>query len=808
MKIGKVPALRQVPGLDWLTLLMLALLLFSITFSVERSDWVEGMPSLSITALIALGVGYILTRLRLPPPLRHSLALLLSLPVALWQIRTMLLSSGWWERIKEIISRVRFWIDAAQSGGISSDPLTFVLSLLILSWALAYFSLWLLTKKRQGFWIPLPSGMGILLNLYYAPRTLAPLFILFLVASLLLVTRLNLVHQEELWRKSHIYYAKGVKYSHHLTVFGLCLALVFLSWQLPWSAWSGGSQLWPKLGPWKGIAHGFERLFPMLASEKTAPQYTFGSALPFRGQISLSGEVVFRVFADRRGYWRGNTYEVYTPQGWQSAPRVYELRETDVPRAPGSQDKLRKEVIQTVELVKNSDVFFYTGQPTSLDLPAKVEKLRHPSYIIERENPASDRKLPPELSAWAAQWRRAGQTTGTSLEQPPLPPQYKAVRTERRGSRIVGIQVELTGGEAAGVSALRSPQPLLSGQRITLTSTQSIATPDDLSTAGELYPPEIKTHFLGLPAELPARIRQLAAELTNDIDNPYDRAKAIENHLRTLSYSLNIKPPPPNSDGVDYFLFTSKTGYCDYFASAMAVMLRTQGIPVRIVAGYSTGEVDDKSGAYIVREKDAHSWPEVYFPGYGWVEFEPTPNQPASVHGPEQAGIDFPLGAGGEESEEDFSEGDLLGGGPSFFRRWGLRALGIMLLSSFAFLLFLVIRRTLQLLDLSHLSYEARTYEKMRRLASWGGLAPNPGQTPQEYALFLSSALPTSADTICAIVNNYARKTYGHQILTEEDRLKAEDGLPLLQRRFLWRLFQRRKASTIRVAQKAEGGLR
>lgn len=799
MRAGKALALRKVKGLDGLTLALLALLLLSVTLSVERADWVEELPSISLTVLVALGAGYALARLRLPTLLRHFLGVFLSLPLALVQMTPMLLSTGWRERIKEVIARVNFWVEAAQSGGISSDPLTFVLTLLLLSWLLAYFSLWLLTKRRGGFLIPVPSGMGILLNLYYAPRSLAPLFLLYLLVAMLLVARLNLVHQEQFWKESHIFYPREVKLTQHLGIFALCLALVFLSWELPWGAWSGGSHLWPKLGPWKGLATGFERLFPTLASERTAPQYTFGPTLPFRGQISLSGETVFRVFADRRGYWRGNTYEVYTPQGWQSGARVYELQDKTTTPPPPSPYKLRKEVIQTVELVKGFDVFFYTGQPLTSDLPTQVEKLRQPSYLIDRENPASDRSLPPELGSWAAEWRRIGQVR----TPPPLPPKYKAVRTERRGARIIGIQVELAEGEAAGISTLRSPKPLLAGQRYTLISSQSIATPEDLITAGGLYPEEIKAHFLSLPPGLPSRVRQLAVEITQDLDTPYDKARGIETYLRTLNYSLNIKPPPPNSDGVDYFLFNAKTGYCDYFASAMAVMLRSLGIPSRIAAGYSTGEVDTKSGAYVVREKDAHSWPEVFFPGYGWVEFEPTPSQPASAHGPEPPGIDIPLGTGGEDLEdEDFYEGDLLRGESSLFRRWGPRALGIILLVALILFLIRAIRRVWRWLDLSGLSYEARTYEKICRLASWAGLAPQPGQTPQEYAHTLSSALPQSADTINAIVDLYIRRSYGHKVLTEDARLKAEGGLPQLRRRLLWQLLQRKKIHTNKAANK------
>lgn len=84
--------------------------------------------------------------------------------------------------------------------------------------------------------------------------------------------------------------------------------------------------------------------------------------------------------------------------------------------------------------------------------------------------------------------------------------------------------------------------------------------------------------------------------------------------------------PPPDRDAVDWFLSNSREGYCDYFASAMAVMARSLGIPSRVVSGYSTGTLDPACGTYEVRQENAHSWPELFFPAYGWVRFEPTPS--------------------------------------------------------------------------------------------------------------------------------------------------------------------------------------
>src|SRR5690606_8612744 len=109
---------------------------------------------------------------------------------------------------------------------------------------------------------------------------------------------------------------------------------------------------------------------------------------------------------------------------------------------------------------------------------------------------------------------------------------------------------------------------------------------------------------------------------------PYDQATAIEAYLRRLTYSTTVAPPPPGQDGVEHFLFTTGQGYCDYFASAMAVMLRSVGVPARVVSGYQSGDKDPETGRYVVREANAHTWVEVFFPDYGRVGLEPAPSRP------------------------------------------------------------------------------------------------------------------------------------------------------------------------------------
>jgi transglutaminase-like putative cysteine protease len=151
----------------------------------------------------------------------------------------------------------------------------------------------------------------------------------------------------------------------------------------------------------------------------------------------------------------------------------------------------------------------------------------------------------------------------------------------------------------------------------------STPSPQQLRGAGN-YLPEFALVYLQLP-ELDRRIPQLAAQITGSASNSYDKAIAIERYLQThYGYTLQL-PRSAVADPLANFLFERKQGHCEYFASSMAVMLRTLQIPARVVNGFRSDEFNDLTGNYVVRAKNAHSWVEAYFPGYGWVTFDPTP---------------------------------------------------------------------------------------------------------------------------------------------------------------------------------------
>ncbi|MEF8881289.1 MAG: transglutaminase domain-containing protein [Halapricum sp.] len=172
--------------------------------------------------------------------------------------------------------------------------------------------------------------------------------------------------------------------------------------------------------------------------------------------------------------------------------------------------------------------------------------------------------------------------------------------------------------------AVTTETALDAGTTYTATSARPPRDPATLAAAGRDYPAEIADQYTQLPDSTPGRLERFTDDLTADADSPYETATAIEGWLETnKSYSLNVSGPGGDSVASD-FVFEMDEGYCEYFATSMVAMLRTQDVPARYVVGYSTGQRTGEN-TYAVRGMNAHAWVEVYFPDVGWVRFDPTP---------------------------------------------------------------------------------------------------------------------------------------------------------------------------------------
>jgi transglutaminase-like putative cysteine protease len=235
---------------------------------------------------------------------------------------------------------------------------------------------------------------------------------------------------------------------------------------------------------------------------------------------------------------------------------------------------------------------------------------------------------------------RAGETLPTSGEQLAVEAPVEQVVTvaalaqiwlpaayEPRAIDAPGAEVRYD--DDSSTLIVERERPSSDGLTYRVVSAAPRFTADELRTADGSIPGDVGDRYLGLPPDLPAEVHDLARTVTAGAATPYDRAMALQQHLRGFTYDLGVEPGHGSSALVD-FLFVTQRGYCEQFAGAFAAMARAVGLPARVAVGFTPGDPDPEDPTVLrVRGEHAHAWPEVYLAGYGWVAFEPTPGRGA-----------------------------------------------------------------------------------------------------------------------------------------------------------------------------------
>ena len=352
-----------------------------------------------------------------------------------------------------------------------------------------------------------------------------------------------------------------------------------------------------------------------------------------------------------------------------------------------------------------------------------------------------------------------------------------------------------TGADKTYSTALRAVRGGQASEKYTVTSYVSVADKAALRRASTTYPDYIRQKYLQLPSTLPQRVRDLAHKVAGDQGDAYNKAEVIESYLRTTyRYAPVVRAPPPGRDPVDFFLFDLKEDFCEYFASAMVVMLRELGVPARVVEGYTAGTLDPTTGKFVVKELDAHAWVEVYFPLYGWIEFEPTPSQApifrvdSEAIGGSPGGDADPLGdssaidRGDRDLQNDNApdEGQGFGNGVvQAVQNFDPRPLAALIGALLLLLLLAFVR--FQLRFRGQPSVDS-AWGKARLLASYAGFPADPSQTTYEYATMLGEAVPDAKSPIQDIAEARVHDRYTPAGATEEDVERAVSGWRRLAR--------------------------
>jgi transglutaminase-like putative cysteine protease len=560
------------PG-DWVVLLITALLLIIPVLSLNVVGWPLAMETVIPITLLSVLLGFMLARSQY----NEFFALIMSGIYGLG-IVTLIASinepGNLVEGIGSLFSRVLRWLMDAASGGINQDELILTLLISGLFWFLGYNIVWHVFRIDRVWRAIMPPALILVTNSIYAPpdKPTEGYIALFMFLALLLVVRSNLDAREWDWYVNGIRVPRKLRQQFLRVGAVLALATLLIAWLIPTANLQerlNRFQEFLQNEPLTQLSEFWNRLFASADLQgPTTADYYGGDSLQLGGAIQLGEQVVLLVNAPpgRRYYWRSRVFDTYESGRWTPAA---DTRLTD-PEAP----------LQVVQ----------EGFVGSERVPVQQE------FTI-------------------------GLSASRLVYTAPQPAQVNlATRTDLR----------YTPEEMMNISVIRPLKVLYQGESYTTTSLLSNATAAQLRSAGVEYPDWIRDLYLYVSPSITSRTRDLARTIVNNAGafTPYDQAKALEGWLRAnIVYNETIPQPPAGQDPVDWVLFDMREGYCNYYASSMIMMLRSLGVPARMAAGFSQGEWDAEQQAYTVRERDAHTWVEVYFPGYGWIEFEPTAAQ-------------------------------------------------------------------------------------------------------------------------------------------------------------------------------------
>jgi len=712
-----------------------AALVMVVTWAVSATGWTRGLNMIGFVGMGVILIGVMLARSALPGFLAHLFSLIIGLGWSFWVTSRLLPPHySWLERWENLAFRLYYWYSQAMQGGTSYDNLMFILQMGVILWATGYLTIWLILRSGKAWQAIIPGGLMLLINLYYAPRDITVWFLVYLMISLVLLLRFNLLVQQSKWRAEGVFFRPDVSYDFLRDGLVFSVLVVILSWMAPPLVDAKQLHLFDEFqGSWQEMQGEWNRLFADLNYRNVKTVGTFGQSLSLGGPRQLTNDPVMDVQVDGIGrYWRAAVYDEYTGEGWRST----DTNDADFgPGIPLSQPifEARTPVTQTYTFYRDNSTVLYTmGYPVSLDRSAKAH------FNI----------VPDE------QILQYGQTNWASHGDP----------------------------LAEEITYLRSHAAVDRNETYQVVSAASEASVNQLRNAGVNYPAWVIDRYLQLPPTITERTRQLARDLTEEHTTPFDKAYAIEQYLRVaIEYNEKIEAPPPGVDKVDHILFTTQEAYCDYYASSMIVMLRSLGIPARMAAGFAQGQFKSDINAFHVINADAHSWVEVFFPRYGWINFEPTAAQPVIIRptGDENTGslagglpnLDSPgLDRPDRGENIPIDEESVLGGDIPFGVRlpWFGGSINVPLsggnattlvigggILALAAGLFFWNRQMSKPVDSI-----AVLYQQMIRLAGWMGVPQRPWQTPYEHAAALQRRLPAQQSNINAITGDYVRHTF------------------------------------------------
>jgi transglutaminase-like putative cysteine protease len=681
-----------------------------------------------------------------------------------WQIGLAFFADqNWNQRLHDLAGRLGFAMKQFFTGENVEDPLLFLFVMAIFFWILGINSGFRLLRRGDLWGALIPLGGAALIIQAYDSRALAraSLLAVFLFLFLLLLARVRLLKERSRWEIVRLTVPQEISGRFSSLALLLALCLVIFAWATPALASSLDSveSLWSTLtSPWRVVTEELGRAVFPLQGELFRTTNSFGENFLLGRGAPQSPEIVFTVRIIQQ----------------DQIPIRYYWRDRVYDRYEGGR---------------------WSSSYEDLELWSELD---------------------PSLDELAG--RSAAEFVFTAQQSTVLlhtAPQAVALN---RASKFTYAANEDGSQDAA---AFFAQSPVLVGESYDIEASLAVPTANQLNEAGDIYPDWVSDRYLQLPEDFSEKIRNLAFSVTENLSTPYEKTVAITNFLRAeIEYVDRVSIAPFDRDPIEWILFDQKEGFCNYYATAEVLMLRSLGIPARLAVGYSQGEQEGFGGGtqYIVRARDAHAWPEVYFPAIGWVEFEPTASQHPLIRPlinpvaadelehpirPEDV-VPIPqIETTPEETnvDESLTREDTPNLFPSFVLASTLLLVGIFFAwkgyrdrGGMAFVA--IVERGLEKFDiqpphtlkrLARLSEETaltRAFMQINYALGWLGVVPKPGDTPEQRANALAARLPTLGDEIRDLARNYELPLYSRsRVIRGEDALETARRITWLARR-------------------------
>lgn len=491
-----------------------------------------------------------------------------------WQLTLAIEDTLLSERLASVGGRLFFSMVQFFQREPVQDGLLFVAFISILAWFVSIVTGYWWTRHQNYLVAVLPGGVFILVIHLYDQFFSSRIWLLaiFLLLAILLLGQLYYLKNRESWRERRVFQMQESAFDLTRGMVITATIFVFVAWTVPatHAGLESAIRTWDKLTePW----HEVEELFSNAVESLQAPvirrpEEFFSNRLNLGLGNPLTETVLFSVEA---------------PELEEKTPRFY----------------WRGYVYDFYQ----SYNWYATDAITGEFIPSNTEVL-----------------VPDSGQQIAADF-----TVRTQIAQSLLYVASQPLWVSRPGV----IEYTETDAGEQDLVAWRAEPRLLPGEQYQVTATLTNPSIQQLQIAGIDYPQWVTDRYLQLPEDFSPRIAELANEITQGLETPYDKTTAITAYLRReIAYSNPLPDAPPEGeDPLEWILFDAKQGFCNYYASIEVLMLRSVGVPARMAVGFAEGAFDNEANVYIVRSLDSHAWPEAYFPGIGWIEFEPTGNQ-------------------------------------------------------------------------------------------------------------------------------------------------------------------------------------